>query len=149
MADNKNLGDYEKLLDATLDDLADAPEFAPFHPGLHEVELGFETKVVNKHPSVSMKMKLLNTIELADSNLEPQKPGSETNVLFMLDNEMGQGNLKKILTVLKAHFGTSTNRETMDKAQGAVVKVLTKQQKKDKNDPNSPVYTNVVEMVIG
>lgn len=148
MADSKNanLGtEFEALLDANLEDLADAPEFAPFLNGLHEVKITFETKIVNKHPSVSVGLELIQTIELAEKDVEPQKTGSQTNILCMLDNEMGQGTLKKILGPLKAHFNTTTNRETMEKAQNAVVKIITVQRP---NKDKTSMYTNLVELVV-
>lgn len=123
----------DTLLDATLDSLADAPSFEPFYPGAHKITIHFEQKKIADHPAIEMKMKLLETVELADTSLTPQKPGSECNVAFLMDNEYGQGDLKKILTVLSAHFGTKTNRETLEASSGAEVLITTKIRQKDKD----------------
>lgn len=136
----------DAILDATLDDLMDAPGFEPFHPGVHRVTAEFIRKEINKHPSIEMKMKLLETMELADPSKEPQKPGSEASVAFMLDNEMGQGNLKAILKVLQAHFGTATNGATIEAAKGAELLVATKIRGK-KDDPTVQ-YMQVVSVEV-
>jgi hypothetical protein len=135
----------DALLDATLDDLADAPSFEPFHPGAHKITINFEQKKIAEHPAIEMKMKLIETVELADTSAVPQKAGSECNVAFLLDNEYGQGDLKKILTVLSAHFGTKTNRETLEAAKGAEVLVTTKIRQKDKD---APKYCVIMDMVV-
>ena len=90
------------LLDSTLDDLADLPEFKTFQPGAHKVTINWEEKVINEHPSVEMKMKLIETLELADASGTPDAPGTETSVAFMLDNEIGQGKLKEVLKPIGA-----------------------------------------------
>ena len=132
MADNMNL---DSLLDATLDDLADLPEFAIFHPGAHRVSVEFSVKEINKKPAVEMKMKLLETLELADPDQVPQAPGTETSIAFMLENEFGQGNLKKIMAPLAEAFGTSSLRDTMNAAKGTECNVVssTRADKLDKD----------------
>ena len=106
----------DSILDGTLDDLADLPEFKPFPVGTHKAVLTMEQKVVNKHPAIEVKLKALETIELpSGSEAEPVSPGQEGTVLYMLDNELGQGKFKKLLKQLAETYGTDkTNRQIME-----------------------------------
>lgn len=117
----------DNILDGTLDDLADLPEFKPFPVGTHKAVLTMEQKVVNKHPAIEVKLKALETIELpSGSEAEPVSPGQEGTVLYMLDNELGQGKFKKLLKQLAETYGTDkTNRQIMEEAQNAEVLVVT------------------------
>ena len=117
----------DSILDGTLDDLADLPEFKPFPVGTHKAVLTMEQKVINKHPAIEVKLKALETIELpSGSEAEPVSPGQEGTVLYMLDNELGQGKFKKLLKQLAETYGTDkTNREIMAEAQNAEVLVVT------------------------
>jgi hypothetical protein len=142
---NENFN-IDSILDGTLDDLADLPEFRPYPAGTHRVNIKFEQKVVNKHPGFELKMKAVETVELpAGSTEEPLAAGAETAVLFLLDNEIGQGAFKKVLSSLANHYGAKSNRELIAEAQGAECLVVTKQrQNKDKNQ----TYTDIVELQV-
>ena len=117
----------DSILDGTLDDLADLPEFKPFPVGTHKAVLTMEQKVVNKHPAIEVKLKALETIELpSGSEAEPVSPGQEGTVLYMLDNELGQGKFKKLLKQLAETYGTDkTNRQIMEESRNAEVLVVT------------------------
>lgn len=116
----------DALLDGTLDDLADLPAFEPYRAGTHVVQINIEGPVaVNKHPSFKLKMKLIETKELADPNETAQAPGTEAEVLYPMDNEYGQGGFKKILAGLNETFQKKTNREIIEAAQGAECIVIT------------------------
>lgn len=124
MSDEFNI---DNILDGTLDDLVDLPEFANFPVGTHRAILTMGQKKINNHPSIEIKLKALETVELpSGSEAEPVTPGQEVTVLYMLDNEFGQGSFKKILRQLAEHYGKDkTNREIMADAQGAEVLVVT------------------------
>ena len=133
------------LLDGTLDDLADAPEFKPFPAGTHKVTLGITQKKIGSHPAFEVSMTAIETIELSDSSDTPLELGATASVAYMMDVEMGQGNFKKLLKSLAAHFGAKKNSELIADAQGAEVLVVTKQrQNKDKTQ----TYTEIVEMQV-
>lgn len=139
------MSDIDNLLDASLDDLADLPEFKPFPAGAHRVIISFKEKVINKHPSIEMSMKAIETLELAEAVTEENKPlvaGAETSVAFMLDNEIGQGKFKEVLKVLYPLTGAATNRQCLDAANGMEVTVVTKK-REDKNEKGK-FYTDVV-----
>jgi hypothetical protein len=133
----------DSLLDGTLDDLADAPEFKPFPAGSHKVMIAITQKVINKHPAFEVFMKAVETLELANADDTPLAPGATTSVAYMMDNEMGQGNFKKILASLSEHFGAKSNRDLIGDAQNLECVVVTKvRQNKDKTQS----YTEIVEL---
>jgi len=142
--------DVNSLLDGTLDDLADMPEFKPFPPGTHAVILTLVDKTskkdaINGHPAFEVKMKAVETIELANSDDQPLKAGDETSVLYMLDNELGQGSFKNLLKAAAEQFGAKSNRELIGDLQGATVAVVTRQRA---NKEKTKMYTDIVEMKV-
>lgn len=135
----------DSLLDQTLDALADAPEFKPFPAGTHKVTITIQQKKIGTHPAFEVGMKAVETIELSDSSQEPLAAGATTSVAYMMDNEIGQGNFKKILANLAAHYGPQSNRQLIEAAQSAEVLVVTKvRQNKDKTQS----YTDIVELQV-
>lgn len=137
--------DINAILEGTLEDLADLPEFKPFPAGTHRVTIKWEQKVVNKHPGFELKMKAIETMELANASDAPLEAGTETGVLFLLDNEIGQGNFKKMLSSLAAHYGAKANRLLIEESQNAEVLVITKTRT---NKDKTQTYTDIVEMQV-
>lgn len=133
------------LLDANLDDLADLPEFGTYPPGAHKVTIKFEEKEVNNHPCIELQMVAIETEELANPGADqPLAPGAQGSVLYMLDNEFGQGNLKKTIKPLAAMLGVSSLRAVIEGANGMEVTVVTKvRQNKDKTQS----YTDVSKII--
>ena len=138
--------ELDSILDSSINDLADLPEFQVFPNGVHRVLISFETKEVNKHPCVELKMKAIETVELANpSEDQPLAAGTESGVLFMLDNEFGQGKFKSIVKQIAAVTGTSSIKETIEAANGMEVQVVCKvRQNKDKTQS----YTDVTKVII-
>lgn len=137
--------DINNLLDGTLDDLADLPEFKPFPPGTYRVKVNLEQKVVNKHPGFELKMACLETIELANGSDTPPAEKAETTVLYLLDNEIGQGQFKKLLAAAAGHFGAKPNRELVGDLQNAECLVVVKNRM---NKDKTQTYTDIVELQI-
>ena len=141
---NENFN-IDSLLDGTLDDLADVPEFKPFPAGAHKVVLGITQKVINNHPAFEVSMKAVETLELANSDDTPLAAGATTSVAYMMDNELGQGNFKRVLKALAAHFGAKSNRELIEDGQNCECVVVTKiRQNKEKTQS----YTEIVELQV-
>lgn len=141
---NENFN-IDSLLDGTLDDLADAPEFKPFPAGTHKVIITIVQKKIGTHPAFEVGMKAVETLELANSEEAPLATGATTSVAYMMDNDLGQGNFKKVLASLAAHFGAKSNRELIAEAQNLEVAVVTKvRQNKDKTQS----YTDIVELQV-
>lgn len=138
----------DALLDGTLDDLADIPEFRPFPPGAHKVKFNWEQKEVNKHPVIEVKLVAVETVELAKPADEENKAlvGGETgSVLYMLDNEIGQGKFKELLKSLAAHYGAKTTRELLTDAQGSEVLVVTDLRS---NKEKTKSYMDIVKLQV-
>jgi len=145
MSETNSNVDLDSILDSSIDDLADLPEFAVYPNGVHRVIINFEKKEVNKHPSVEMKMKALETVELANAGDTPLEAGTEASVLYMLDNEFGQGSCKAIMKTLGEATGAGKISEIMEAAQGMEVQVVCKvRQNKDKTQS----YTGVTKIIV-
>lgn len=137
--------DINNLLDGTLDDLADLPEFKPFPPGTYRVRVALEQKVVNRHPGFELKMSCLETIELSNGSDTPPAEKAECTVLYLLDNEIGQGQFKKLLNVAAGHFGAKPNRELIGDMQNTECLVVVKNRM---NKDKTQTYTDIVELQI-
>ena len=134
------------LLDAKLDDLEDLPEFKPFHPGAHKVLATFAEKTINDKAAVELTLKLVETLELSDTQLKPDEPGTECSMAFFLDNEFARGNLKKCATPFGEALGYGTIREIVEGVKEVECLILTTL-RKDKNDPDR-FYLNIKEIQI-
>lgn len=133
----------DSLLDASLDDLADLPEFLVFPAGAYRVVIGFEKKAINNHPAIEIKMKNMEVVELGDAAATPPEVGAESSVAYMMDNEFGQGNFKKVMKPLGEHFGVGKLGEIMEQAQGLeVVAVVKTRMNKDKTQ----TYQDIVSL---
>lgn len=137
--------DMDSLLDGTLDDLADAPEFKPFPAGTHRVTITIAQKKIGTHPAFEVGMTAIETLELADSSQEPLTAGATSSVAYMMDIEIGQGNFKKLLKSLANHYGLKSNRDLIFDAQNAEVLVVTKQRM---NKEKTQTYTDIVELQV-
>lgn len=143
---SSNMDMLNGLLDANLDDLADLPEFGTYPPGAHKVTIKWESKTVNNHPCIELQMIAVETEELANPEADqPLAVGAQGSVLYMLDNEFGQGNLKRTIKPLAAETGLSSLREIIDATQGMEVTVVTKvRQNKDKTQS----YTDISKIIV-
>ena len=140
------LDSMSDLLDATLDDLEDLPEFKPFNPGAHKCSATFAEKEINGKQVVELSLKLIETLELSDPQQEADKPGAESSTIFMLDNEYGRGNLKKCATPFGVALGFSTIRQIVEGVKDAECLILTSI-RVDKTDPDRK-YLNIKEIQI-
>ena len=148
--------DMDDLLDMTLDDIADLPEFRPFTPGGHTATLTLERKKIGDHPAVEANFKLIETIEYSEPSdaeydeTDPDavdnrnKPGAESSCAFMLDNEFGLGFLKELCKPLAAHFGVNKLSEIINETKDVEVAIVTKI-RTDKKD-SSKHYLEVVQL---
>jgi hypothetical protein len=144
MSDANNSA-INSLLDAQLDDLADLPEFGTYPAGTHKVSIKWESKTVNNHPCIELQMRAIETVELANPTDAPLSAGSEGSVLFMLDNEFGQGALKALMKPLAAETGQGSISGIIEATNGMEVTVVTNvRQNKDK----SQSYTNVKKILL-
>lgn len=136
----------DDLLDSTLDDLEDLPEFKPFPVGAHRCLASLEVKEINGNAATELSLKAIETVELANASDEPVKEGDETSVLYMHNNEYGRGNLKKILASLADTIGSRNNREIIEGTKDVEVVVISSL-RKDKND-DTKFHMNVKELQV-
>lgn len=148
MTTNNELNDSEldNLLDITLDDLDDLPSFKAFPAGVHRVLASFSSKKVANHPSIEVSFKLLETMELANENDTPAKEGDESSTLCMMDNEFGQGSLKKLATPFAQALHLSSIREVVEQVQEVECVISTSLQQ-DKKDADK-FYLRVKELEV-
>jgi hypothetical protein len=141
-----NQMDLDAILESSIEDLADLPEFVVYPAGVHSVTIQWESKTVNNHPCMELKMKAVETIELANPATDtPLTRGTEAGCLFMLDNEFGQGAFKSIIKTLAAATGTNKISEAVEASNGMEVQVVTKvRMSKDK----SQSYTDVKKVLV-
>lgn len=140
------MSDMDNLLDATLDDIADLPEFKPFPAGAHRCLLTLESKEIAGHPAVEATFTLQETIEQSNPEDAPSKPQDTANSAFFLDNEFGQGNLKKLVAPIAEALGYSTLREIVEGTKGVEVLIISAVQI-DKND-DTKKYLKVKELQV-
>jgi len=139
------MSDIDSLLDSTLDDLEDLPEFKPFPPGAHQVSISLELKKINDKDAVEMTLKGIATLELVEPTKdEPIKEGDETSIVFFLDNEFARGNMKKLLTPIGEALGNSKIRDVIEQTKGLECLAITSL-RKNKDDADKP-YMNVKEI---
>lgn len=149
MTQLNNSASLDDLLDGTLDDLADAPAFKPFPAGAHMLKINWITdQPINDIPTVKLKLTYVEVAELANQEDALPAVGDTTEVAYMLKkkdadgklvaNELAQGQLKEVISSLKAGLGLeiATNREVMAASESMEVLVSTtvRVDKRDKND---------------
>jgi hypothetical protein len=141
----ENFDDLDALLDVTLDDLEDLPEFKPFSAGAHTAILSLSRKTIADHPAIEASFKLMETLELSDTNEDnPSKPGDEATTAYFLDNEFGRGKFKKLCKPLAKALGVTKLSEIVEQCQGIEVAIVTNI-RVDKND-TSKKYLNIMQL---
>lgn len=150
----------DDLLDSTLDDLADMPEFKPWEPGSYKVSIKWDYSKYATEKTISVTMKHVETLELNTPDAVPPTVGDECKLTFFLTkadkvdpriklkNEFGEGAWKMFLFALAPSF-PGTKKEIMDASNGAEVGVVTKL-RADKRDPKDvKYYTEVTAVYMG
>lgn len=141
MSDN-----FDSILDANLDDLADLPEFASFPAGVHRCTVSLTKKEINSKPAIEVKLVAIETVEL--SKPEEDKPvnaGQVSSAAYFLDNEFGQGAFKKLVAPLAASLGVSSLRELLEQAEGTEVEAVTAFRK---NKKTGEEYFDIKKLIV-
>lgn len=121
MSDN-----FDSILDANLDDLADLPEFASFPAGVHRCTVSLTKKEINSKPAIEVKLTAIETVELSKPDEDkPVNAGQVSSAAYFLDNEFGQGAFKKLVAPLAAALGVSSLRDLLEQAEGTEVEAVT------------------------
>lgn len=129
------------LLDSSVSDLADLKGFEPLPAGSYKLAIKWEKKAINDSPAVILKLTVIEVLELADSSGIPPEAGATTDVAFILKkkdggrNEVGEGQLKQVVSVLQPVFGGTSIKEVMEASEGAEI-LATMKVRVNKNDPD-------------
>jgi len=136
----------DQLLDSTLDDLDDLPSFQPFPRGAHRVLATFGTKEIGGKEVVTLDFKIIETMELANSQDTAAKEGDSSGTIFMIDNEYGLGNLKKCAAHFAKMIGSSGLRAIVEGVKEVECVIVTGI-RTDKNDPDKK-YLDVKDIQV-
>ena len=139
----------DALLDSTLDDLADLPEFKVFPAGAYNGSVELAIKKMGDNMGVELKFVNQETVELSDPTQDSPAVGATTSTSFMLNNEFGQGALKKVLASLKEGLQLPdgmSSREIMEASKGTVCMVVFTT-RADKNDATK-VYQGLKNLAV-
>lgn len=141
----------DSLLDGTLDDLANVPGFDNFHPGSHRVIINWKLPKKEQgkplNPVIKLQLTLKETAELSDASLTPQAEGTLSTVQYRMDNEYGQTAYRAIIEQLSDRFGAGTNREIMERSEGAECLVVTTQRAAKKVEGKPQTYFMDIEAI--
>lgn len=148
MTDAINNPDLDALLDATLDDLEDLPTFKAFPVGTHRATVTLATKDINGKLAVTADFKYIEAVELAEADAVSPKVGDMSNTMFMMANEYGQGNFKKMASALAEGLGLqgNTNREIIEAVTDVEVLITTSLRPNTK-DADAP-FLNVKDIAV-
>ena len=142
---------FDALLDANLDDLADLPSYENFPAGVHKATLSITKKEINSKPMMEIKLTAIETVEL--SKPEEDKPvtaGQVSSALYDLTNEYAQGNFKKLVSPLAASLGVTSIREIIEQAEGTEVEAVTafRKGKAKPGETEIPVYFEIKKLLV-
>lgn len=140
----------DDLLNANLDDLADLPAFETPPPGAYVLGATFDVKEVNGKNAVEASYSVKETVELEDKSGETKAVPANTKFsqLFMLDNKIGVGNLKRALAPYAQHFGVKNIGALIrENLKEEVLISATLKNRKDKNDPDR-LYASVANVMV-
>jgi hypothetical protein len=152
---NQNVS-LDDLLDGTLDDLADVPEFKPFSAGAHKITLKFDaSKKINDMPAIEVSLTMVESMELSNPEDPVPAAGDTTNVIYILKkkddkgnvvrNELAEGQFKNLMASLSPAFPDAggSPRKIMEMAQGYEVLALTDVRESKKDPKNIKYYTDL------
>jgi len=140
--------DAFSILDGTLDDIEDLPQFLAYPSGAYIINLpdGLLEKQIGTHPALDMKVVCKEVKELSNpEDAALVKVGDQGNVAFMLDNEVGRGFAKIVLKAIGEKFGTKNNREIMANSKGIDALLVCKKTHDEKKQRD---YMNLVQFVV-
>lgn len=144
------------ILDQSIDDLADLPEFKVPDTGMYRLAVTAEPKPINDKPAVVAKFRVINLIELADDSIpeeERAKENDKFDIPFILrdkegnKSEIAEGRMKEFLAPFSAHFEEKNNKALIMNHLNSEVIItakITKKQRKDDADKYSAQVSDIV-----
>lgn len=139
----------DQLLEGSIDDLADIPEFKPYPVGVHIVKPKLEWKAPkskDKSGGFMLMMEAIETRELLTPDVDkPLEKSAKAGEYYNLGNEYGQGGLKLWLRAAAAKWGGLKNGELIKKINEGSQAVVMTIQRADKE--NKQIVRTVVKEV--
>ena len=154
---NKTEMNFDDILDQSIDDLADLPEFKIPFTGMYRLTVTAETKEINKKPAVATHFVVVDLIELADSSIpeeERSKPGDKFDIAYILKddegnkNEIGEGSMKKFLLPFHEHFGDKSIRNVIMTHLATPVSITAKVERRERKKEEGKFDARISDVVI-
>lgn len=144
------------LLDASLDDMMDMPEWKNFPPGAYVVKPSIKqetkknTKTNAMETHITVGAKLISVKELADPNSVAPEVGSEAQVRYTWENEYGQGGLKNLLKPVAAATGLKKVPELLEAINTAdsLIFVMGIRKGKAEAGKDTPEYQTFTDLIV-
>lgn len=111
------MSELDNLLDSTLDDIDDLPEFKTYPAGAHVVGASFKLDKMGDIDVIRLNFVYKEVAELANSQDEAPKAGDLSGAMFMLNHELGLGSFKKAALPFQEALGLGTLREIIEGVQ--------------------------------
>ena len=148
MAQNELANFDAQFEELSLDDIPDLPEFGAWPAGTYIATAKMNRKIVKmkdgETPCVELSLKMV-AVQATESETVPVE-GSETSMLYNLQNEFGLGNFKKVAKSVVSYFGCAGSIGAVVGEVQDVPCVVTLSAKKDKSDT---LRNDVQEIVFG
>lgn len=150
---DNNLDD---ILDGSIDDLKDLPEFKAPHTGIYNLTVTLERKDINKKPAMVAHYVIVDTVSLEDDTIpegERSKPGDKFDTSFILKDEEGQrselaeGFFKAFMAPFHVHYNDKSIRnvaEHLKSAHSITAKIYRKERSKEKGKFDAQVSEIVI-----
>lgn len=103
----------DQLLDTSISDLADLPEFKQPPAGAHRCYFNLSAKKVSGEPALVMNFKVIETLELEVETDKPLEAGDEFDIISTMTNEYGQGLVKSVAAKACAAQGVDPETATL------------------------------------
>lgn len=151
MTDATNDLDLDALLDGTLDDVADMPEFVTPNAGTWRVTIkNFGPEKMGEQTGIKFDGVFTELIEAAKDDDEPQVLPIEAGTAFFMKskdgkpNEFAQGQWKMILEVCMELTGEATPRAAMAASKGMEIILTTGVRANKKDTSDTRRYMSIV-----
>lgn len=147
----ENNQDFDALLDADLDDLADLPEFSDFPAGVHRCTIDITKKEINSKQMMEVKLTGIETVELKDPETDkPISAGQVSSTLYDLSNEFAQGAFKNLIKPLAGVLGVTNIRELLEQSKGYELEAVTafRNGKAKPGETEIPKYFQIKKLIV-
>lgn len=154
---NNALSMLDDILDKSIDDLADLPEFKAPHEGVYGLRVSVEMKVINEKPAfiahfvVNDCKELANAAEVPESEIS--KAGDKFDIAFIVKdkdgnkNEIAEGFFKKFMAPFHAHYNEKSIKVliTGPLAEGVdITAKVSRKKRRGEEEKYDPVVDHIV-----